>query len=172
VRLDLGDGIVARVENNPLFVRHGFWGELRPIFTEFDAIRDPVAKNDAYRRAALAFVAEDPLRFLAMGARRLGRFYSPVIDQDEHFASRRARLLAFPISLLIVGAAALYAIRRKPPGELRRLAPLLVIIVALTLVHTLVHGLVRYRVPLMPLLAVLASAGVCRLIAPRRVGAV
>ncbi len=162
VRANLGDGIVLRVENNDLFVRHGFWGELRPVFVEFDGIKDPIARNTALRQAALGFIAADPWRYVLMSARRAGRFFSPVLDQSEFFASRLARRAGLPLSLMILAAAAAYPFVSKPPAEWRRLAPVLLVIAVLTVVHVATHGIVRYRMPLMPLFTLLAAATLWR----------
>ena len=45
VRLNLGDGIVLRIEHNPLFVQWGFWSHLAPILDEFADEPDPVRRN-------------------------------------------------------------------------------------------------------------------------------
>jgi hypothetical protein len=171
VRLNLGYGIVLRMEHNPVFVEHGFWHQLDFVNGEFAEERDPIERNNKRTAAAIAFIREDPFRYLELAIRRLGRFWSPVIDQSEDILFvRRARYLFTSITLLIQIGALLYLLQHRP-AQWRRAAPVLMVIGYLTLVHVATNALVRYRVPLSPLLVVLAAAGWHRLIASRRVAA-
>src|SRR4051794_29453578 len=78
VRLNLGDGIVMVLENNPVFERVGLdFTALAPAWAPFDGIKDPAARNDAMKSAAWAYIAADPLRYLAGCLDRLARFWSP-----------------------------------------------------------------------------------------------
>jgi len=69
VHLNVGDGVVLRVENNPWFAEYGlwdkagFWSRTRPVFDEYRHVADPVARNNAYRRSAIQFIKEDTVRY-------------------------------------------------------------------------------------------------------------
>jgi hypothetical protein len=164
VRLNLGDGIVLRVEHNRYFEQFGFWSKLRPVFEEFAEERDPVRINALRREAALQFIAADPARYVRMSVQRFLRFWSPVMDQDEEnrWFPDRARPLFFVATLLLYAGAVAYALQRRQ-RKWRRIAPLLLVIGYLTAVHTAMHAVVRYRTPLMPLVVVIAGAGWRRL---------
>lgn len=165
VRLNLGDGQVARIEQNPVFVAHGFdWPRLRAVQQEFRHVADPVARNAAYRDAARDFALADPVRYAELAWRRLGRFWSPVIDQGSPFTSRRVRWPTFAFTLLLyVGALGWLS----TGGDLRRrwaaASPILMVAAYLTLVHVALHAFVRYRFPLTPLLCALAAPGLVQL---------
>lgn len=93
VRLNLGDGVVLRVEHNPAFPQTGFdWDHLRPFMTEYDAVPNPIRRNELYRRAAIEYIVGHPGQCLVFLIRRFGRFWSPVIDQGEHHASWALRV--------------------------------------------------------------------------------
>jgi hypothetical protein len=161
VRLNLGDGQVARFEQNATFVAHGFdWEKLRVVQKEFESVVDPVRRNAAYRDAARDFAAADPLRYAGLSLRRLGRFWSPVIDQSTPFTSRRIRWPAFAFTLVLyAGALGWLLTGRDRRGRWLAASPMLLLTVYLTLVHVALHALVRYRFPLTPLLCALAAPG-------------
>jgi hypothetical protein len=161
VRLNLGDGQVARVEQNDVFVAHGFdWPKLRVVQREFAHVADPVERNAAYRDAAREFVLADPVRYAALAIRRLGRFWSPVIDQSDPFTSRRVRWPAFVFTLLLYAGALGWLLTGRDLGRRWFAAsPILLVAAYLTLVHVALHALVRYRYPLTPLLCALAAPG-------------
>jgi hypothetical protein len=161
VRLNLGDGQVARLEQNATFVAHGFdWAKLRAVQKEFDGVADPIRRNAAYRNAAWDFAVADPLRYAGLALRRLGRFWSPVIDQSEPFTSRRIRWPVFAFTLVLYAGALGWLLTGQLRGQRRFTAsPILLLTGYLTLVHVALHALVRYRFPLTPLLCALAAPG-------------
>jgi hypothetical protein len=165
VRLNLGDGQVARVEQNEVFVAHGFdWPKLRAVQQEFRDVADPVARNAAYRDAARRFALADPVRYAGLALRRLGRFWSPVIDQSDPFTSRRVRWPTFAFTLLLyAGALAWLTTGRDLRRRWLAASPILLVTAYLTLVHVALHALVRYRFPLTPLLCALAAPGLVQL---------
>jgi hypothetical protein len=159
VRLNLGDGVVLRLEHNPLFLQWGFsWPRLEPVLEEFAAEKDPFKRNELRREAAFLFIAEDPARYVVLSVRRLGRFWSPFLDQGENWLPPLARWLFFAASCVVFVGVLAYAVQRRTL-EWRAIAPLLLVIGYLTGVHAASHALPRYRVPIMPLVVVIAAAG-------------
>jgi len=162
VHLNLGDGIVLRMENNPVFAELGFWKQLDFVLNEFADETDPVARNRKRRDAALAFIREDPLRYAVLSLRRLGRFWSPVLDQESVDTAggfvKRARAPFFIAECVIYLGVLGYAFQRQE-CKWRRIAPLLLVIGYFTAVHTAMNAVVRYRAPLMPLVVIIAAAG-------------
>lgn len=166
VRLDLGDGPIFRLEQSPQFAKYGFeWQKLEPVFHEFDDVEDPVLRDALFRRAAIEYIRANPWRYVKLCVRRFGRFWSPVIDQDDNFSPRKVRMAAFAMTVFIYALSffALFSVRAP---DRKRLLPLLLVIAYLMTVHTLLHALPRYRVPIEPLLCVLASGAVLRLGSP------
>jgi hypothetical protein len=159
VHLNLGDGTVLRMEHNPIFVERGFWNQLDFVSNEFADEVDPVERNRKRRDAAVAFIREDPMRYAQLTWRRLGRYWSPMLDQsEEDDLLGRARWPFFFATCIIYAGVFAYATQRRE-HRWRRIAPLLVVISYLTLVHAAINAIVRYRTPLMPLVTVIAAAG-------------
>lgn len=160
VRLDLGDGIIARLEQSPQFAKYGLdWPKLRPITKAMDHPKNPVRRNAQLRHAAIEYVRAHPLQYAKLCVFRFGRFWSPVIHQDEYFGHPKLRYAAFAMTvfLYVLSLITLVSIRRPLP---RMLLPLLLTIGYLAAVQILTHALPRYRVPIQPLLYVLASGAV------------
>lgn len=160
VRLDLGDGVMLRLENNPLFDQIGLdFSGLEPILTEFDGLKDPVAINQARKNAALAYVRAHPAHFLWRSIERLGRFWTPVPGSPRPMINVIAALATLP---LFVGAA--MCLLRAPRDRWRQMAPILLIVLFLSAVHAVSHALPRYRLPVEPLLIVLAAGWYAKLV--------
>ncbi len=162
VRLDLGDGVVLRVEHNPAFAQAGFdWDRLRPYMTEYDSVPNPILRNKLYRRAAIEYIVEQPGRYLMLVLRRFGRFWSPLINQSEHFSPRVLGWASLFWELLIYLGIIVTAVRARA-SEWRGIVPLLAVVASLAAVHIAIHALVRYRAPVLPLLAVLSAGFLAR----------
>lgn len=103
---------------------------------------------------AVEFARDNPKALAVLAIKKLGRTWSPVPLSDA-FGSRPLYAWAggaFSIALFLAAFVGLF---RVPPKHRRvLLAP----IVALTLVHMITVGSLRYRVPIHPILAVFAGA--------------
>lgn len=161
VRLNLGDGAVARVENNPVFAAVGFdWPRLTPVIRCHDDL-EPLARNEAYRDEAVRFVLEDPLRYARMSLARFFRFWSPTLDQGEGFAPLHVNGAAVPMNLLLLVGTLVYAWSHLR-HEWRRALPFVLLVGYFTAIHSATHAIPRYRVPIIPILALLTSVAVAR----------
>lgn len=114
--------------------------------------------NEAYRRLAFETIGADPGRAVPLAAAKLGRLWSPVPNasfaQAAHY--RWASLVAFvPMAAAGLLGSIVLALRRP-----RALAVLLAPVVWVTMVHSVIVGSVRYRVPVEPLVWVAAAAAV------------
>ena len=153
VRLDLGDGIMLRLENNTLFDQVGLdFPALGPVIDEFDGLKHPVAINEARKHAAFDYVVSHPVHFLWRCLERLGRFWTPVPGSPTPAVNWLAAAVTLPV-LLGAGAALAFGGR----GVWRRCLPLLLLAVFLSAVHGVSHALPRYRLPLEALLIALAA---------------
>ncbi len=116
---------------------------------------DEVARDEFLRRRALQTVRADPARAARLALVKLARTWSPTPNVAEHRGGVTAAVSAVYTLLVLVGAlvAAVRAVRTT--RHQRSLHALLwAPVVYFTLVHCLYVGSVRYRVPLMPLLAI------------------
>ena len=120
------------------------------------------AEKDAFlRRRALEFMKQDPLRMLSLAFVKLRRFWSIFPNFSEY---RRPVTMAisalYMVSVLICIAAGI-VIRRKKLGMA---GILLVPAIYFSALHTVFIGSIRYRAPVMPLLAVFAGVAVVALV--------
>jgi 4-amino-4-deoxy-L-arabinose transferase-like glycosyltransferase len=152
VRLDLGAGITMLLENNQQFELYGMdWSKLTP-WVPFAQITDPVEQDEAMQSAALHYIRTRPLNWLRGDADRIRRFFTP---SDVTYNRLQTFTSAIVLILTLVGALTtlIYA-----PGWRRR-APLWIPIAFLAALHLSFHALPRYRLPIDPLLIILASGG-------------
>ncbi len=112
------------------------------------------------RSAALEWAWDHPGRALALAWAKLRRTWSVAINASDYsswFHILVAWLTVFPEFLLAI--CGVWLLRRRPAV----LALLLVVAAYFTLLHMVFVGSVRYRVPAMPFVFVLAGVGVERL---------
>ncbi len=117
---------------------------------------DEVAWDAHWRRSALAELRRDPARVLRLAVAKFLRTWSLTPNVAEHRRGAAALVSAgWMIGLLAAAAAGLWHCRRRPGPLLMLLLPVIVF----TLLHMVFAGSVRYRVPTMPMVEVLAAAG-------------
>ena len=160
MRLDLADGLTLILENSSSYDRHGFDWSVDPPWVPFDGISDPVARNDAMKRAAFDYIRQNPLKWLLGCFDRLRRFLLPWPDVlTEHttkFASAaiiQAICAAIIISIFVGAVLAVCMFRKR----WRMMSLALIPIIYLTALHTAFYGIWRYRIPLDPLLITIAG---------------
>ena len=154
VQLNLGAGPTFIVENNPLFDQFGLdFDALAPAWRQFDNISDPLARYHAMTGAAWDYIKSDPAHWLRRCVERFFRFWNPSPGSDSTLVNVVAVASTVPVIL-----GALLQVARSGRQDLFRLAPILLLIAFLTALHSAVHGLPRYRLPLDPFLIVLAGA--------------
>jgi 4-amino-4-deoxy-L-arabinose transferase-like glycosyltransferase len=133
------DSRLFRDEGSTLYPRDRFPNEAR--------------RSNLYQRDAMAFIRANPGRFLRLCAVRLGEFwklYSPRVPVWQSLLTIGSLGLALPFALL-------HIVRR---GWRRGPELLLVILIAsLSAVHAIYWSVIRYRMPIEPLVLALAAAG-------------
>jgi hypothetical protein len=150
VRLNLGGGITMFLENNEQFQRD--WGKLdwANLFAPFAKISDPVERDTAMRSAAISYIAADPVRWLGAVVDRAKLFFTP---SDLFYSKFQRGVSAVLVTIMIAGAVASLGFR----ALWRRQLPLWIPVAFLTALHLCFHATPRYRLPLDPLLIILAS---------------
>jgi hypothetical protein len=113
-------------------------------------------RNDEWSYRAWQFIRDDPVRIFRLALVKIVRTWSPSFHADE-FRNRPIQfaMIVWHVPLFILGLIGLCA--GPLPRSIRM--TLLVPLLYFTLVHALFLGSVRYRVPLMPLICILAAAG-------------
>jgi hypothetical protein len=152
VRLTLSDGITLLLENNPSFERHGLDWTKDPPWARYGGISDPVARNDAMKADAVAYIRERPLTWLTASVDRLKVFLTPWPSEKVAVQFKVACSVAI-LPFMLGALAALWHVRRL----WRLMLPLMIPVAFITLVHVATHATMRYRLPIDPLLIVLAA---------------
>jgi len=113
-------------------------------------------RNDEWSRRAWTYVREEPLRVAKLAVVKAGRTWSPWFNAGEW----KSRVITWGMAAWYIPVYAL-AIAGIFWGRMRRQTKMLLMIPVLyfTVLHALFLGSVRYRVPLMPEVCVLAACG-------------
>jgi hypothetical protein len=125
-------------------------------YPAFPADADEYARDLICRTAAINWARDHPREVVALGWAKLVRTWAVTINAPDYSSwpfTLAAWLTVAPEFLL--AAWGIWLLRRRRPV----LAMLLVVAVYSTLVHMVFVGSVRYRVPAMPFLFVLAGVG-------------
>jgi 4-amino-4-deoxy-L-arabinose transferase-like glycosyltransferase len=129
------------------------------VYRRIDAMPDEIALQRAFVAAAVEYIARDPAAFFERMARKLVRFWS-LVPNAEAFRGGLYRTISAasfgPVLLLAVVCA---VCRRR---QWRLLTPIYLLIVYVTLLHTVTIASLRYRLPLESFLILLAAAPLAR----------
>jgi 4-amino-4-deoxy-L-arabinose transferase-like glycosyltransferase len=116
---------------------------------------DEASRSRVFKAAALEFIRENPFRFVQLCVIRFLQFwkvYSPRVPLSHSVVVIATFGVALPFFLIEI----LRGGWRSPAGML-----LLLLISCHTAVHVVFTSIVRYRIPIEPLVIVLALAGFC-----------
>jgi hypothetical protein len=161
VRLHLGANLTLYGSNNP-HNQSGGVSDVTQDFTEFEKIADPIARDRAYRDAAIRYITEDPVRFIKLAELKFLRFWRPWPFAEDYRAP--LYILGSVISFLPVLILAILYFVFFAHERITKIAPLVAFIGYLSLVHMVMVGSIRYRLPLEPFLIVFAAAGFVQMI--------
>jgi hypothetical protein len=116
------------------------------------------------KERAMAYVRDNPLRFMKISILRLVRFWNvwPNASEYRSWMYRIASLMSFG-PVIILAIASLWIHRRR----WRQTGVIWLTTVYFTAIHMITIGSLRYRLPLEPLLISLAAASLCWLLAKR-----
>ena len=130
---------------------------------------DEAAMERALMRRAIAFVSDDPARFLALSASRITEYVKFWPSPDSGRASNYARVLSFGVCLPFMAAGVGLAVsrRRTSAGRASPIQPaatwlLLGVAGVYSLVHLLTWTLIRYRLPVDAVLLPFAALAMVR----------
>lgn len=160
VRLNAGSGVMLYSGNNP-HNQSGGALESDSDRKQFGAIADPVARDRAMWAAGVAYIKENPGRFLELAAIKFVRFwrlwpYAPEYAGSFHII---LSLMSFVPAL----AFAIIYLLGWGRREFIVVAPILLLIGYFTFVHMVLAASLRYRLPLEPFLISFAAVGMVRL---------
>lgn len=168
--LNTNGGFNLYVGNNPaatgMFVsisetpRGPTWGALRKT--------GEVQASETLKQEAIAWVQAHPAAFLTLAVKKAAYFWAPPFHEgkgDQSSAEKLVRLL-WAIQFLLLLAAAI-ATLLMPRLRNRQVALLWLALACYTGVHMVFYVILRYREPIMPVLAVMAGLVLESLVAAR-----
>jgi hypothetical protein len=123
-----------------------------------------IAWDRYWHDRAVAAIREQPGRAVALAGRKFRRTWNIVPNEPGHRRGLSAAVSAvWMVGVLALAAVGWWQVRRA----MRWWVALLVPVAAISVLHMIFVGSVRYRTPVMPMLFVLAAVGLWRLIGHR-----
>ena len=161
VRLNLGDGVMWYDGNNALNkTGSGTIGNMD--HSQFKNIDDPVIRNAAMKKEAFQWIRANPEQFLNLVGLRLKRFWN-IFPNAGAYKKRHYKLLSLFSFLPIILGSIIFLIRINRQ-LLIKVAPILLLILYLTFVHSLTIGSIRYRFPLEGFMIIFTSFTIVELL--------
>lgn len=167
VRLNAGSGLMFYSGNNPANQSGGAL-DADSERKQFTHIADPVARDRAMWAAGLAYVKENPGRFLELAGLKFVRFWR-LWPYAQEYTSRFHVVLSL-LSFAPVLAFAIFYVASRRRRELIVISPILLLTAYLTAVHMILGASLRYRLPLEPFLICFAALAVTQLVRRWRTG--
>lgn len=135
------------------------------IWTEEMKRMDEIELDRHFKQEAVNFIKNNPRRFLELGVIKLRRFWSftPNASDYRGWKYKAISIVSYgPVVLLAIWQ--IIATRRR----WRELVFLCLPIVFFTLLHTVMLGSIRYRIPIMPYVIIFAANGFSKLLSLKR----
>lgn len=119
-------------------------------------------RDNRWTQMAFGCIAHHPLRIARLAVIKIGRTWSPWLHADgfRNWWLNLVLTIWYVAQYLFAIRGLIWLCREKSHGIL--LGIILIPILYLTAMHAIFLGSVRYRVPLIPLIGILAAVGVCR----------
>ncbi len=156
VRLNLASGYVLYSGNNPMNRSGGGIGMIDVDPGKFNDIADPVARDKAFTKAAIDFIAKNPGRTLELMWQKLLRLWRPWPYATEYVKPSLiviSVVTIVPLMFLAVAGFVQAIVERR----WRPLIPIVMFIGFTTAVHMVTIASMRYRFPMEPFLVILAA---------------
>ena len=160
VRLNVGSGLMFYSGNNPQNQSGGAL-EADSDRKKFEAIRNPIARDRAMWGAGIAYIRENPGRFVEMAATKFVRFWR-LWPYAPEYAGRLHVVLSLLSFVPVLAFAIIHVVSCNLRGFIR-LSPILLLIAYFTSIHMVFAASLRYRLPLEPFLICFAALGLVRL---------
>ncbi len=161
--LTTGGGLTLYESNNPR--ADGGPGVEKIVWTEEMKSMNEIELDRYFKRETIHFIKNNPRRFLELAVIKFRRFWSftPNAGGYQSWKYKLASIMSYgPVVLLAIWQ--IVATRKR----WRKLVFLYLPVIFFTLLHTVILGSIRYRIPIMPYVIIFAASGVPRLLSPRK----
>ena len=163
VRLNLGDGRMLYMGNNPMNQSGGgrerFDVDMSHFYSE---INDPLVRNDAMKTEAFEYIRDNPSHFLKMAVVKFKRLWQlwPYAPEYQDWKYIVISLASYGVAL----AMALVFLVRHGRTQWRVITPILFFAGFLSAVHMVTLASIRYRFPLEPFILIFAASTMVELL--------
>lgn len=131
------------------------------VVARINALPDELARQRAYSKAAMEYITAHPATFVTMAGKKFLRLWN-VIPNATEFRTSLYSIISAASFGPILALAFLSALQWR--RRWRQLAPLYLVIGYFTFVHVVTIASLRYRLPIEPILIVLAAEPLSALI--------
>ena len=145
VRLNVGSGLMFYSGNNPQNQSGGAL-DTDADRRQFEAINNPVARDRAMWAAGIAYVKENPKRFVELAAIKFGRFWR-LWPYAQEYGGRLYVVLSL-LTFVPALAFAIVFVFTAVAVEFVVISPILLLIAYFTFIHMIFAASLRYRLPL------------------------
>lgn len=146
--------------NNPMNTSGGAIEGVDYKLDDFAGITNMLDRDDAMRKAAIAYIEANPKQFIELAVLKFMRIWRPWPINKDYVSVRNIVISAASyLPVLLLSALGLFFARHK----LRRLSPILLFAAVYTAINMVLAGTIRYRAPLEPFLLIFAASAVSRL---------
>lgn len=125
------------------------------VVAKIRALPNEVARQRAFGKAAMDYIKDNPAAFVSAVAKKFMRFWN-IVPNAREFSSSLYSLISAASFGPILLLSLICAMRRWQ--QWRLLAPLYLIVGYFTVVHVITIASLRYRLPIEPILILLAAA--------------
>jgi 4-amino-4-deoxy-L-arabinose transferase-like glycosyltransferase len=167
IRLNSGSGMMLYTGNNP----HNQTGGALDTDADRDqflTIRDPVVRDRAMWAAGIAYIKDNPGRFIELAGLKFVRFWR-LWPYAPDYGSRLYVVMSL-VSFVPVLALSMFYGFVSNRRELFNVVPILLLIGYVTAIHMVLAASLRYRLPLEPFLICFAATVLVRVIRRRGTG--
>jgi hypothetical protein len=131
------------------------------LVTKLLAMPNEVERQAAFSQAAIAYIKDNPAAFIRGAVKKFIRFWNPVSNAPE-FRTGIYGVVSAASFAPVLALALICAVRWR--RQWRLLAPIYLIVGYFTFVHVVTIASLRYRLPIEPLLILLAAEPLSALI--------
>ena len=135
------------------------------VVAKINALPDELARQRAFSKAAMDYITAHPVTFITMAGKKFLRLWN-IVPNAAEFRTGLYSIISAASFGPILALALLSALRWRL--RWRELAPLYLVIAYFTFVHVVTIASLRYRLPIEPLLIVLAAEPLSALIETMR----
>ncbi len=152
-----GGGIILLESNNPNATGGAGQNNI-PGIQYIYQIKDEIERDNYCKMRAKEFIINNPGKVLRLAVEKQKRFWA-VVPRAKDYQDLKFRIISFLWTVPVYICAIMGFWKTK--NKFKDLFPIWFPILFFTLLHTIILGSIRYRLPIMPYIHLYAAAGIC-----------